>query len=225
MNTSFSRSLKLLRTEKGVSQRAAAGRLNISQALLSHYENGAREPGLDFVTRACDYYDVSADYLLGRTMVRESVQDTDAGRYDASGDNDNRLRGSASALMSKRLLNNSVTLLFDLLDGFGDRALTAAVMRYLSAAYYKVFRILYSARGVNAGAFFSVPEHLYAAAAEREMASAEMQARAALAEPPARPGEAGRVSHESLNREHPMLAPSLLNVLHQVGDRIAKTQL
>ena len=34
---------------------------------LSHYENGAREPGLDFVCRACEYYGVTADYLLGRT--------------------------------------------------------------------------------------------------------------------------------------------------------------
>lgn len=56
-----------LRREKGVSQRRAAADLHISQALLSHYENGAREPGLPFVCRACDYYGVTADHLLGRT--------------------------------------------------------------------------------------------------------------------------------------------------------------
>ena len=42
----------------------------MSQALLSHYENGIREPGLTFVVKACDYYQVSADYLLGRTNDR-----------------------------------------------------------------------------------------------------------------------------------------------------------
>ncbi len=57
-----------LRRRKGVSQRKAAADLHISQALLSHYENGAREPGLPFVCRACDYYGVTADYLLGRSM-------------------------------------------------------------------------------------------------------------------------------------------------------------
>ena len=67
MSSEFSRTLSLLRQEKGVSQRAAAGELGISQALLSHYENGIREPGLNFVARACDYYHVSADYLLGIT--------------------------------------------------------------------------------------------------------------------------------------------------------------
>lgn len=56
-----------LRRRKGVSQRKAAADLLISQALLSHYENGAREPGLPFVCRACDYYGVTADYLLGRS--------------------------------------------------------------------------------------------------------------------------------------------------------------
>lgn len=56
-----------LRKERGLSQRKAAADLRISQALLSHYENGAREPGLAFVCRACDYYGVPADYLLGRT--------------------------------------------------------------------------------------------------------------------------------------------------------------
>lgn len=67
MDIVFARALSQLRHEKGVSQRQAAKELNVSQALLSHYENGIREPGLAFVVRACDYYEVSADYLLGRT--------------------------------------------------------------------------------------------------------------------------------------------------------------
>jgi len=54
-----------LRKARGLSQRKAASDLNISQALLSHYENGAREPGLPFLCRACRYYGVSADYMLG----------------------------------------------------------------------------------------------------------------------------------------------------------------
>ena len=45
INPDFSRILSLLRQEKGISQRKAAAALGISQALLSHYENGIREPG------------------------------------------------------------------------------------------------------------------------------------------------------------------------------------
>ena len=67
MNVMFSQALSQLRHEKGVSQRQAAQDLGVSQALLSHYENGIREPGLTFVVKVCDYYQVSADYLLGLT--------------------------------------------------------------------------------------------------------------------------------------------------------------
>ena len=67
MGSDFSRRLVLLRKEKGISQKAAAGELQISQALLSHYEKGIRECGLDFLVRCADFYGVSCDYLLGRT--------------------------------------------------------------------------------------------------------------------------------------------------------------
>jgi len=67
MQRAFPEILSALRHERQLSQRSAASALGISQALLSHYENGAREPGLAFVCRACDYYGVSADYLLGRS--------------------------------------------------------------------------------------------------------------------------------------------------------------
>ena len=72
MARSFAEILSEIRREKGISQRKAAADLKISQALLSHYENGAREPGLNFLCRACDYYGVSADYLLGRSSGAES---------------------------------------------------------------------------------------------------------------------------------------------------------
>ena len=69
MERSFPKTLASLRRGKNINQRTAASELGISQALLSHYENGAREPGLNFVCRACDYYGVSADYLLCRSDV------------------------------------------------------------------------------------------------------------------------------------------------------------
>ena len=84
MNADFSRTLALLRQEKGISQRKAAKELGISQALLSHYENGIREPGLAFVKKACDFYHVSADYLLGRTLDRDGGMIDAESLYDSS---------------------------------------------------------------------------------------------------------------------------------------------
>ncbi|MBO4331027.1 MAG: helix-turn-helix transcriptional regulator [Oscillospiraceae bacterium] len=70
MAESFPKILSGLRHERGLNQRTAAAALNISQALLSHYENGLREPGLDFICTVCRYYGVSSDYLLGLSPVR-----------------------------------------------------------------------------------------------------------------------------------------------------------
>ena len=49
MNRQFSETMASLRRARGLSQRTAAADLGISQAQLSHYENGVREPGLDFL--------------------------------------------------------------------------------------------------------------------------------------------------------------------------------
>ena len=79
MERTFPETLSALRRERNISQRTAAAELNISQALLSHYENGAREPGLKFVCRACDYYGVSADYLLCRSDRVNPVREIASG--------------------------------------------------------------------------------------------------------------------------------------------------
>lgn len=71
-NRDVPRALRLLRKERGYSQKKAAGDLGISQALLSHYERGIRECGLNFLVRAADYYGVSCDYLLGRVPREEA---------------------------------------------------------------------------------------------------------------------------------------------------------
>ena len=125
MATDFSRTLSLLRQEKGVSQRKAAGELGISQALLSHYENGIREPGLAFVVKACAYYHVSADFLLGRTLNRDGSIIEAEDVYDSSGEKGS-LRGSILATLQKKLVVNTTGVLFELLGKTGDReAITA----------------------------------------------------------------------------------------------------
>lgn len=64
-----------LRKEKNLSQKEAASCLGVSQALLSHYEKGIRECKLDFLKKACDYYDVTSDYLLGLSDNRQGIND------------------------------------------------------------------------------------------------------------------------------------------------------
>ena len=125
-NPDFARTLSLLRQEKGISQRQAAKALGISQALLSHYENGAREPGLVFVGKACDFYNVSVDFLLGRTLSRDGTTILDADTlYDVSDERDNVLRGSVLATLSNTAQNdlaNLITLLLGITISFSMKA-------------------------------------------------------------------------------------------------------
>lgn len=69
----FSEILSKMRKERGISQKKAAADLGISQALLSHYEKGIRECGLDFVIKCSKYYGVTTDYLLGVSENRNGM--------------------------------------------------------------------------------------------------------------------------------------------------------
>ena len=57
--------LKLLRKEKGVSQKEVARSIGVTISAYSNYEQGIREPSNQILINICKYYDVSADYLLG----------------------------------------------------------------------------------------------------------------------------------------------------------------
>ena len=54
-----------LRKSRGLSQRALAEKIGISQTALSNYERGARAPDKDVVVALARFYNVSCDYLLG----------------------------------------------------------------------------------------------------------------------------------------------------------------
>ncbi|OZB97653.1 hypothetical protein CJP46_00295 [Paenibacillus sp. XY044] len=56
-----------LREQKGLTQEALSITLGISRAALSHYEKNRRKPDFDTLSRLADYFQVSVDYLLGRT--------------------------------------------------------------------------------------------------------------------------------------------------------------
>ena len=59
--------LKELRKKKGISQLRLATELNTTQNTISRYETGEREPGIDELTKIADYFNISVDYLIGRT--------------------------------------------------------------------------------------------------------------------------------------------------------------
>ncbi len=218
MNADFSRTLGLLRQEKGISQRKAAKELGISQALLSHYENGIREPGLAFVRRACDYYRVSADYLLGRTLDRDGgMIDTDS-LYDAS-DEKGTLKGSIAATLQKKMLANTAGVLFDLLGRTNDRALITSAGGYLGGALYQLYRALHRACG-GKEEYFSLSAAASSAGAVDALTRAEyVEYLSTLARLTDEGALFPEMEDETLTALYPGLMQSVTQVLHSTEEK------
>ncbi len=159
MNNDFPRIITFLRKERGLSQKQVATDLGISQALLSHYEKGIRECGLDFLIKTAEYYEVSCDYLLGRTVQRKlaAVSADDIPESDEI----RHLKGNMINQINRKLLMNTTTVIFDLLAQIGNKKLTNAVSNYLMNAEYQIFRTIYCSEENNSQTIFSVDRNRY----------------------------------------------------------------
>lgn len=228
MSSDFPRILTLLRKEKGISQKNAAAELGISQALLSHYEKGIRECGLDFLVRCADYYDVSCDYLLGRSPDRKGSTLTveDIPEPDSAG-RENRSVVTVLPVLSKKLISNSLNILFDLLARAENKALTGEISAYLMLAVYRMFRVIYSANPKNQDTMFSVPQYAVGPYADAAMqismgnACAIAAGNAVPGMEPVRNADPFAISTNFLSRNYPQFSSSLFNLIQNSEARIA----
>lgn len=141
--------LRALRRERHLSQKDAAARLEVSQALLSHYEKGVRECGLEFLIRAAAFYEVSCDRLLGV---------------------ENELPHAAQPEELRTLLD-SCTVLYGLLRHQNNEEATRQTLRFLRLALYRMICPLPS-ESETVG-LVSLPVNLARACADAAMQSAE----------------------------------------------------
>lgn len=219
MNKDFPRILKLLRKERGIRQKEAADSLGVAQALLSHYENGKRECGLDFLIQAADFYGVSADYLLGRTSSRSGmvITENELPESAVSESFDGSLEETGTFLR-KKLVTNSLEIIFSLLMKAKNRRLAKAVSSYLLTSTYRAYRMVYSAGGEN-------DENSFAVSAEA--ASGKSSARLALDDVAAREaaldGTADeRITNTRIERDYPRQCAALFSVISNVEHDLEK---
>jgi len=66
--------LKECRAAKNVTQRKVADYLDITVPAYQRYELGLREPNIKTLNKLADYFDVSVDYLLGRSCRTDIYQ-------------------------------------------------------------------------------------------------------------------------------------------------------
>lgn len=65
--------LKEIRKERKITAKQLAKVLNVSESTISLYENGKREPDLKTLLNIAEYFNVSVDYLIGKTDEKEKL--------------------------------------------------------------------------------------------------------------------------------------------------------
>ena len=210
MNKDFPRIMTLLRKERKLSQKQVAADLEVTQALLSHYENGKRECGLDFLVRAADYYNVSVDYLLGRSPMSTgaTVSEQEFPESSVNEKFDGPLSGGTT-FFQKKLITNAIEIIFALLLKAKNTELSKAVCNFLSLAVYRSFRMVYSAGKTNDENTFSVPAEKVSGLTMAAMSLEDVKARSAAQNG----SEDERITTARLEQEYSKQAAALLNIV------------
>ena len=131
------------------------------------------------------------------------------------------LHGSIMATLNKKLLVNSIGVLFDLLGKTGKKEAITAAADYLGTAIYKMFRHLYRADGTKNEDFFSVPARQFMAGVPTaDMICTEAQYVDALAAHAKEKGSFPPMHNDALMESYPGLYQSLLQIIHNTGERV-----
>ncbi len=62
--------IAMLRKEKGLNQVGLGLKLHVSQKMISAYESGTHQPGIDTLVKMAEIFGVSVDYIIGLTDIR-----------------------------------------------------------------------------------------------------------------------------------------------------------
>lgn len=232
MNKDFPRVIKLLRKERGISQRQAALDLDISPPLLSHYEKGIREGNLDFVLKVADYYDVSCDYLLGRTLDRDGLKISPESLPDAEDSSEDKVfKGNIVSTLNKKLIINSLSVVFDILQKCNDRELLEKVSQFFMIAIYKIFRLIYSGNKKNPQDFFSVKDFKHKSLSDSKEILIENDIEGSISRIKRKrkktEGEtfAFSLSPDIIAQEYPKFYSSLFNVIKRAESSISENDV
>ena len=230
MNQDFARILILLRKEQGLSQKSVANSLGISQALLSHYEKGVRECGLNFVIKCADFYGVSCDYLLGRSAERtgETISIEDIPDSDIEQKKYKNL--NIMVTLNRKLISNSLIIIFDMLSKCKNNELIMEISYFLMISIYRIFRMLHMSVKKNNEEMFNLKELISSSYADATMRICEAKSISIIKDKPVdkltKLGEDKgifEIQTQALKEEYPTLFSSLLNLIKNSEEKIRET--
>lgn len=67
----FGEKIKSLRLDKKLTQEDLAKKIGLVRATVSAYEMNSKYPSIEVVIKLCEFFDVSADYLLGLSETKD----------------------------------------------------------------------------------------------------------------------------------------------------------
>ena len=106
--------LKDLRYQKEITQEELGKVLNKTKNNISQYETGKRQPDNETLIKISEYFQVSLDYLLGKTDIKNFTSDDELKKLIIQSninDTDNDIRNSLISMKEK--LSNSNEIFVD----------------------------------------------------------------------------------------------------------------
>ena len=84
----FDNRLEILRKERKMTQQDVANALGLPTTTYRNYEKDEREPSSEILVNISKLYDVSIDWLLGRSEYRNSIEERALSRAKEFGNKD-----------------------------------------------------------------------------------------------------------------------------------------
>jgi transcriptional regulator with XRE-family HTH domain len=78
----FGKRLKQLREDNDLRQEDVGKIVNVEKSTVSQWESGKRTPDVETIMKLADYFNVSIDYILGKTDIRTPIETIAAHRSD-----------------------------------------------------------------------------------------------------------------------------------------------
>lgn len=113
----FSVRLKELRSSRNLTQAELARDLHISLGAIGNWESNTRKPDTDTIQKIAEYFDVSVDYLLGRTEEKKPSAEIISEELD---ENVLVIRGRDGRYIRKKLTDEEIQSLEILLKSLPD---------------------------------------------------------------------------------------------------------
>lgn len=183
------------------------------------------------MVRAADYYNVSCDYLLGRSPEPEGKTITvDELPEDDPTKRDKVTPGSVMVSFNKKLIINSLNVLFAILSKFRSQTVIKEAAAYIMLSVYKVFRHVYSSNRLNDQNFFMINKTVASSECDAAMCLAEARLKAAArgvdieGQDSVEDGSAPEINTQSLAAEYPQYYSSTVNLIKNSEAKIKEIE-